>query len=222
MVKIEESWKKIIKYEFKKDYMSELKIFLSEELDDKIIYPRGDNIFRSFNLTPFPKVKIVILGQDPYHQPGQANGLCFSVNKGINIPPSLLNIFKELKKDLNIPISEHGDLTSWAKQGVLLLNSVLTVERNLPNSHKNKGWEIFTDSIISSLDQRKKDPVVFLLWGNSSKKKIKLIKNKKHIILTASHPSPFSASTGFFGCKHFSLANKYLNSFNMKEINWQL
>jgi uracil-DNA glycosylase len=164
----------------------------------------------------------VVLGQDPYHQSKQANGLCFSVNKGINIPPSLLNIFKEIKRDLKIDMPQHGDLSIWAKQGVLLLNSVLTVEKGKANSHKDKGWEILTDYIIKAINDKSQNPVVFLLWGNYAKNKKKLIKNEKHIILETTHPSPFSANMGFLGCGHFSLVNKYLKSFNIKEINWKL
>ena len=222
MLKIEKSWEKILNNEFKKDYICNLKSFLLKESKNKVIYPKGNNIFKAFSLAPFPLVKVVIIGQDPYHQTGQANGLCFSVDNKIKIPPSLLNIFKELKRDLDIPIPSHGNLSSWAKQGILLLNSVLTVEHGLPNSHKDKGWEKLTNYVIKSLDSIKNHPVIFVLWGANARKKKQLIKNKHHVILETSHPSPFSVNMGFAGCGHFSLVNNYLEKFDMKKINWKI
>lgn len=221
MINLETSWKRLLENEFKKNYIKDLKIFLTKETYKKTIYPRGDKIFQCFNNTPYHKVKIVIIGQDPYHQPNQANGLCFSVKKGLPIPPSLKNIFQELRNDLNIPIPKHGDLTSWSKQGILLLNSVLTVEKNRPNSHKNKGWEKFTSYVIKTLDKKEK-PVVFMLWGKYAQRKMELINNKKHFILKSCHPSPFSAHRGFLGCKHFSKANIFLRKSGVEEIDWNL
>ncbi len=218
-VKIEKSWKKILNREFKKEYFNYLVTFLKDEYKNNIIYPPGKKIFSSFDYCPFDKVKVVIIGQDPYHGINQANGLCFSVNKEIRIPPSLFNIFKEIKSDVGIDIPNHGDLKRWAIQGVLLLNSVLTVRQNLPGSHSNKGWENFTDKVISIISKNKNN-IVFLLWGSYAKSKLKNIDQNKHLILTSSHPSPFSAYNGFFNSYHFSKTNKYLKKNNIREIKW--
>lgn len=218
-VKIEKSWKKILNSEFKKEYFNSLVSFLKDEYKNNIIYPPGKKIFSSFDYCPFNKVKVVIIGQDPYHGINQANGLCFSVNKEIKIPPSLFNIFKEIKNDVGIDIPDHGDLEGWAIQGVLLLNSILTVRKNLPGSHSNKGWEIFTDKVISIISKNKNN-IVFLLWGNYAKSKLKNIDRNKHLILTSSHPSPFSANNGFFNSFHFSKTNNYLKKNNIREIKW--
>ena len=219
--RIEASWKAILLDEFNKDYFKKLKQFLLQEKQQHIIYPSGKEIFNAFNYTPFEKVKVVILGQDPYHGKGQAHGLSFSVPFGIKPPPSLKNIFKELKADLDIPIAESGNLTSWAKQGVLLLNASLTVRAKQAGSHQNKGWENFTDAVISSLSENK-ETLIFLLWGRFAQNKASLIDSKKHHILTAAHPSPFSAYSGFFGCKHFSKTNEILNKNRLETIDWKL
>ena len=219
--KIEASWKVILIDEFNKDYFKELKQFLLQEKQQHIIYPNEKKIFSAFNCTPFEKVKVVILGQDPYHGKGQAHGLSFSVPVEIKPPPSLKNIFKELKADLDIPIAESGNLTSWAKQGVLLLNTTLTVRAKQAGSHQNKGWENFTDSVISSLSENK-EGLIFLLWGRFAQNKASLIDSKKHHVLTAAHPSPFSAYSGFFGCKHFSKTNEILNKNGLETIDWRL
>ena len=219
--KIEASWKAILTDEFNKDYFKELKQFLLQEKQQHIIYPIGKEIFNAFNYTPFEKVKVVILGQDPYHGKGQAHGLSFSVPVGIKPPPSLKNIFKELKVDLDIPIAKSGNLTSWAKQGVLLLNTTLTVRAKQAGSHQNKGWENFTDAVISNLSANK-EALIFLLWGRFAQTKASLIDSKKHHILTAAHPSPFSAYSGFFGCKHFSKTNEILNKNGLETIDWKL
>jgi uracil-DNA glycosylase len=219
--RIEASWKAILLDEFNKDYFKELKQFLLQEKQQHIIYPSGKEIFNAFNCTPFEKVKVVILGQDPYHGKGQAHGLSFSVPFGIKPPPSLKNIFKELKADLDIPIAESGNLTSWAKQGVLLLNATLTVRAKQAGSHQNKGWGNFTDAVISSLSENK-EALIFLLWGKFAQNKTSLIDSEKHHILTAAHPSPFSAYSGFFGCKHFSKTNEILNKNGLETIDWKL
>ena len=218
-VKIEKSWKKVLNNEFKKEYFNSLISFLKDEYKNKIIYPPGRRIFSSFNFCPFDKVKVVIIGQDPYHGINQANGLCFSVNKEVKIPPSLFNIFKELKYDIGIDIPKDGNLERWAIQGVLLLNSILTVRKNCPGSHSNKGWENFTDEVISILSKNKNN-LVFLLWGNYAKSKLKIIDQNNHFILTSSHPSPFSANNGFFNSFHFSQTNSYLKKNKIKEIKW--
>lgn len=221
-IKLESSWRAALADEFSQPYMADLKQFLIlESKSGKTIYPRGDEIFQAMNLTPFPDVKAVILGQDPYHGPNQAHGLCFSVRAGVKPPPSLVNIFKELASDLALPRPESGDLSSWAKQGVLLLNAVLTVEEAKAASHKNRGWERFTDAIIKALSNRA-DPIVFLLWGNFAHSKIPMIKCPPHYILKTVHPSPLSAYNGFFGSKHFSKTNEILRSLGKKEINWRL
>ncbi len=215
------SWLEVIGAEFEKEYMHNLKAFLLDEKKRHIVYPKSSEIFNAFNLTPFNEVKVVILGQDPYHGPNQAHGLCFSVQNGIQTPPSLQNIFKELHTDLGCNIPKHGNLESWAKQGVLMLNSTLTVRANQAGSHQKQGWEIFTDSVIKTLSDKKQN-LIFLLWGNYAKAKAELIDSTKHKMLTAAHPSPFSAHYGFFGCKHFSKTNEHLNSLDLNPIIWQV
>ncbi len=208
--------------EFEKDYMVKLKFFLSGELSlGKIIYPHGSEIFTSFNLTPLKSVKAVILGQDPYHGPRQAHGLCFSVKKNIPPPPSLVNIYKEIQDDLGIAPASHGYLEAWAKQGVLLLNSVLTVEKFKAASHRGQGWELFTDKVVDILSNRQKN-LAFLLWGGYAQRKGASIDSKKHKILKAPHPSPLSAHRGFFGCRHFSETNRYLEEKGKTPVNWSL
>ncbi len=209
MVNIGNDWDTILEGEFEKEYYKELRRFLINEYKTQIVFPSMYDIFNALKLTAYQDVKAVILGQDPYHEPNQAHGLCFSVKRGVQRPPSLINIFKELESDLGIKPPEHGCLEDWAKQGVLLLNTVLTVRIGQANSHKGKGWEIFTNRVIEALNQREK-PMVFLLWGANAKAKAELITNKQHIILTAAHPSPLSAYNGFYGCRHFSKANVFL------------
>jgi uracil-DNA glycosylase len=216
---IEESWGKVLQEEFNKPYFLQLKDFLMEERKRHVVYPPGKFIFSAFNHTPFNNVKVVILGQDPYHGQGQANGLCFSVSDGIKMPPSLVNIFKEIENDLEYPIPNSGNLERWADQGVLLLNAMLTVRANEPGSHQGKGWEIFTNSIIQHLSAQKQG-VVFLLWGKYAQAKETLIDGTKHHILKAAHPSPFSAYNGFMGCKHFSKTNALLLGQGKQEIDW--
>ncbi len=218
---IEETWKEVLTGEFQKPYFPVLKNFLLEEKKKYTIYPPGPRIFAAFNHTPFHKVKVVILGQDPYHGPGQAHGLCFSVPMGVQQPPSLKNIFIELKSDLNNPIPKHGNLEKWADQGVLLLNATLTVRANQAGSHQKRGWETFTDRVIEILSAERKN-LVFLLWGNYAIQKSALIDPDKHLILKSVHPSPLSASRGFFGCRHFSKTNSYLQQNNIEPINWNL
>jgi uracil-DNA glycosylase len=220
-VAIEDSWYELLKDEFEKEYFNLLKLFLKKEKEQYTIYPPGSKIFAAFNHTPFDKVKVVIIGQDPYHGQGQANGLCFSVSDGIKHPPSLVNIFKELYNDLNIPMPKSGNLEKWAKQGVLLLNATLTVRANQAGSHQNQGWEEFTDSVIKKLSE-KKDGLIFLLWGKFAQDKAVLIDTSKHFILKAAHPSPFSAHNGFFGCKHFSKTNEILMNKGQTPIDWKL
>jgi uracil-DNA glycosylase len=219
--KLEKSWENKMKKEFEKDYFSILNQFLKQEYKEQTIFPEKKLIFNTLNSTPFNKVKVVIIGQDPYHGKGQAHGLSFSVTEGIKTPPSLVNIFKEIESDLKINNHGKGDLTKWAKQGVLLLNATLTVRENTAESHQNKGWEQFTDQIISTISEEKKD-LVFLLWGKFAQKKTKLIDKNKHHILMSSHPSPLSSYRGFLGCKHFSECNNILERDNKTEINWQL
>jgi len=217
---IHSSWKKELNEEFNKPYFEELIAYISKEYAENTCYPEQDEIFQAFNKATFDKVKVIIIGQDPYHGEGQANGLSFSVNNGITNPPSLRNIFKEIESDLGIEYnSENGDLKKWADQGVLLLNAVLTVRGGEAGSHQNKGWEIFTDKVIETISKEKEN-VVFLLWGNYAINKKRLIDSSKHLILEAPHPSPLSAYRGFFGCKHFSKANYYLRKNGIKEINW--
>lgn len=217
------SWLKILKAEFEKPYMLHLKQFLaSEKLNGQLIYPPNDAIFNAFKYSPFEEVKVVILGQDPYHGANQAHGLSFSVQKGLAIPPSLQNIYKELQTDIpGFKIPKHGDLTNWATQGVLLLNATLTVRANQAGSHQKMGWESFTDRAIEALSSER-EGLVFMLWGRYAQAKAPLIDASKHLILKAAHPSPFSAYNGFFGCKHFSRANAYLVSLGNKPIHWQM
>jgi uracil-DNA glycosylase len=220
-VKIEPSWKDALAVEFASPYFTELKQFLVHERQTQVVYPPGNQIFSAYNHTPFDAVKLVIVGQDPYHGPGQANGLCFSVAPGTKLPPSLVNIFKELHTDLECSIGKNGDLTAWAKQGVLLLNTTLTVRAASPASHQGKGWEQFTDQTIRLLSEKKKG-LVFLLWGRPAQLKEKLIDTSKHFVLKAAHPSPLSAYNGFFGCRHFSQANKILIDQGKTPIHWIL
>jgi len=219
-VKIENSWKSILKNEFEKDYFVALTKFIKEEYSSKTIYPAGKNIFNAFDKCPFDKVKVVILGQDPYHEPGQAHGLCFSVPDGIRLPPSLLNIFKEINGDLSYEPLRSGDLSRWAEQGVLLLNATLTVRAHQAGSHQNKGWEKFTDAVVDALD-KKRTGLVFILWGSYAQKKGDFIDKNKHLVLQSVHPSPLSAHRGFFGNKHFSKTNEWLKSKGIEEINWR-
>ena len=219
-VKIEESWKKALENEFGKVYFKELSDFVKSEYKAHKIYPQPKDIFRAFDMCPFDKVKVVIIGQDPYHGAHQANGLSFAVHEGIQIPPSLQNIFKEIKSDLWIEPLQNGDLSRWATQGVLLLNATLTVRASSPGSHQNKGWEEFTDATIRALSDQREN-LVFMLWGNYAKKKGAVIDRSKHLVLESAHPSPFSAYNGFFGCRHFSKTNKYLKTHKKGEINWE-
>lgn len=220
-VKIHPSWLKVLAQEFDKPYFEELVQFVKNEVATAKIYPEGRNIFRAFELCPFESVKVVILGQDPYHGPGQANGLCFSVNDGVGLPPSLQNIYKEIASDTGGTIPKNGNLDHWAKQGVLLLNATLTVRANQAGSHQKKGWETFTDAVIKAISDQK-EHIVFLLWGKYAQEKGKIIDRSKHLVLTAPHPSPFSVHSGFFGCKHFSKANEYLMTNNLDPIHWTL
>jgi uracil-DNA glycosylase len=218
-VKIAESWKGKLKPEFAKAYFVQLTQFVKNEYLTQTVYPPGKEIFRAFDRCAFEDVKVVIIGQDPYHGVGQANGLCFSVREGVRHPPSLQNIFKEIRNDLSKSIPTSGDLERWAQQGVLLLNATLTVRASSPGSHQNKGWEIFTDAAIKTISDEKTN-VVFLLWGAYAQKKGEIIDRSKHLVLISAHPSPFSADRGFFGCKHFSKASEYLKSKGLKEIDW--
>lgn len=221
-VQIEDSWKEELKEEFQKPYFTSIVNFLkTEKQAGKIIYPPGKQIFNAFEFTPFSKVKVVVIGQDPYHNPGQAHGLSFSVPDGVAPPPSLVNIFKELRDDLEIPIPKTGNLEKWAKQGVLLLNASLTVEANTPMSHSQVGWHIFTDEVIKHISKDKEN-VVFLLWGKFAQNKEALIDTSKHKVLKAAHPSPLSAHNGFFGCRHFSKTNALLREAGEKPIDWSL
>ena len=221
-IKIDDSWKIELEDEFNSSYMSDLRIFLKEQLSrGKIIFPPMNKIFNAFNLTPFQNVKVVIVGQDPYHGYGQANGLSFSVEDFIKIPPSLRNIYKELYTDLRIISPENGNLQNWAKQGVLLLNSCLTVEKGLPGSHQDKGWETFTSKVLKVINI-KKNNVVFILWGKKAQEKGIFLDKNRHLVIQSNHPSPFSAHHGFFGSKPFSITNNYLNINKIKPINWQL
>lgn len=218
--KIESSWLEVLRPQFEAPYFAQLKDFLVTERQQYTFYPSGGNIFNAFNLTPFDKVKAVIIGQDPYHEPGQAHGLCFSVRDGIRVPPSLVNIIKEINSDLGTAVStERGDLTGWAEQGVLLLNATLTVRAHQAGSHQGKGWELFTDAAIRALSEQRSG-LVFLLWGSFAIAKSKMIDPSRHLILTAPHPSPLSVYRGFFGCRHFSKANEYLISQGLSPIDW--
>lgn len=218
-VKIHPSWLQHVGEEFEKDYFKELIEFVKKEYSSKTVYPEGKNIFRAFELCPFENVKVVILGQDPYHGPKQANGLCFSVNEGIPLPPSLQNIYKEIADDIGTAMPRTGNLDNWARQGVLLLNATLTVRANQAGSHQHKGWEEFTNAVIKAISDQK-EHIVFLLWGRYAQKKGEIIDRTKHHVLTAAHPSPFSAYSGFFGCKHFSKTNEYLQKIGEKPIDW--
>jgi uracil-DNA glycosylase len=218
---IDPSWKEELLAEFNKPYFFDLKAFLVEERKKNTVFPPGKLIFNAFNLTPFTDVKVVLLGQDPYHNIGQAHGLCFSVPDGIAFPKSLINIFQELKEDLNVPLPKSGNLEKWAKQGVMLLNATLTVRAHEAGSHQKRGWEQFTDAVIRLISQ-KKEGVVFLLWGNYAQAKTELIDSSKHLILKTVHPSPLSASRGFFGCKHFSKTNDFLIRNEKTPIDWDL
>lgn len=220
-VKIDKSWQKKFNNELKKEYFQKLITFLKQEYLSKLVYPLPENLFQAFNLCPYNKIKVVVIGQDPYHGPKQAHGLCFSVQAGTKKPPSLKNIFKEIEDDLKIKMSNSGDLTNWAKQGVLLLNATLSVLDGNAGSHQGKGWEKFSDAVIKTISDQKEN-VVFLLWGAYAKNKANLIDSNKHLILKAPHPSPLSAYRGFFGCQHFSKANEYLKKHGQTEINWQI
>lgn len=222
MVAVMESkitWGGLLESEMQKDYFKKLDAFIQQEYATKRVYPPHDEVFSALKLTPYRKVKVVIIGQDPYHQKGQAHGLSFSVKDGCPIPPSLQNIYKEISEEYQIPSPKSGDLTRWAKQGVLLLNAVLTVRDSEPNCYKGIGWEMFTDKVIEVLNQHE-TPIVFLLWGNDAKRKASLVTNPSHLVLTAPHPSPLSANRGFFGCNHFRLANEFLEKNGMQSIQW--
>ncbi len=221
-VRLEDSWKAVLGAEFSRPYMGELKAFLQrEKADGKQIFPKGSEYFRALDLTPLDEVKVVILGQDPYHGAGQAHGLCFSVQPGVRIPPSLVNIYKEMQSDLGIPPARHGFLEHWARQGVLLLNSVLTVEEARAASHQGQGWEQFTDAVIRAVNEEC-EHVVFMLWGSYAQKKAAFVDRSRHLVLKAPHPSPLSAHNGFFGSRHFSQANDYLTAQGRNSIEWQL
>lgn len=219
MTKIGNDWDIMLQDEFDRPYFKRLENFLTEERARYEIYPPQEDVFNALRYSSFQDTKVVILGQDPYHEPGQAHGLCFSVNKGVTIPPSLVNIYKEIENDLGIKMPGHGYLADWAKQEVLLLNTVLTVRRGQANSHKGKGWEIFTDRIVEILNQRQK-PMVFILWGANAKSKTELITNKEHMVITGAHPSPLSAWKGFFGGRYFSKANRYLEITGQEPVDW--
>jgi uracil-DNA glycosylase len=221
-IQLHDSWLKHLKAEFDQPYMQQLRAFITAQRSaGEIIYPPASQVFNALNSTHFDKVRAVIIGQDPYHGPGQAHGLCFSVAKGVQTPPSLKNIFKEINADLGLPIPAHGCLQSWADQGVLLLNAVLTVQKKQAGSHANKGWEQFTDSVIQALSEQRKG-LVFLLWGSYAQKKGQFIDANRHLVLKSVHPSPLSAHRGFIGCKHFSKANSYLKSHGVSEIDWSI
>lgn len=218
-VKIAEDWKKELHSEFEKPYFEQLTDFVRSEYKNKEIFPIGKNIFRAFDLTPYEEVKVVILGQDPYHGPGQANGLCFSVNQGVSFPPSLRNIFKELQSDIDVARPVDGDLSNWARQGVLLLNATLTVQAYKAGSHQGKGWEEFTDSIIKLLNENRKG-IVYMLWGSYAQRKANFVDEERNLVLKSPHPSPLSAHRGFFGNHHFSKANAYLRKNGREPIDW--
>ena len=218
---LKNDWHEIVGGEFEKEYYLKLREFLINEYRTKNIYPDKYDIFNALHFTAYKDVKVIILGQDPYHGPNQAHGLCFSVKPGVPAPPSLINIFKELHNDVGCFIPDNGYLKKWTEQGVMLLNTVLTVRAGVANSHKNKGWELFTDKVITALDERE-EPVVFMLWGRNAQSKLALIKSKKHLILKAPHPSPLSAFNGFFGCGHFSRANNFLIRLGKQPVDWQI
>ena len=215
------TWEKALQEEFSKDYYRKLFLFIRDEYSKKTVYPASDEIFTAFHLTPLDKVKVVILGQDPYHNTGQAHGLCFSVKPQVDIPPSLVNIYQELHDDLGCKIPNHGYLTSWAEQGVLMLNTVLTVQAHKPMSHRGVGWEEFTDAAIGKVNEQER-PIVFILWGKPAQEKARMLTNPKHLILKAPHPSPLSAYRGFFGSKPFSQTNHFLESHGVEPVNWQI
>ena len=221
MLKFGNDWDEILSGEFEKDYYLKLREFLLSEYRDGTVYPPADDIFNAFRYTGYEDTKVVILGQDPYFNPNQAHGLCFSVRPGVDIPPSLRNIYTELNSDLGLFIPNNGYLEKWARQGVLLLNTVLTVRGGMPGSHQNKGWEKFTDAIIRKINE-KDSPVVYMLWGKPAQSKMCMLNNDKHLILTAPHPSPLSAYRGFFGCRHFSRANQFLEDKGLTPIDWQI
>ena len=221
MAPMSSDWLLALKPEFAKPYYKKLYDFINEEYSTRQIFPSGDDIFNAFSFTPLEKVKVVILGQDPYHNVGQAHGLCFSVNKGVDIPPSLVNIYKELHDDLGCNIPDHGNLTEWAQQGVLLLNTVLTVRAHEANSHRNMGWEEFTDAAMQVLNKVDR-PIVFMLWGSPAQTKGRILNNPNHLVLKAPHPSPLSAYRGFFGCRHFSQCNDFLRAHGVEPIDWQI
>ena len=218
-VRIHDSWRQVLQPEFDKPYFELLTSFIRHEYQTKTCFPPAGQIFNAFDVCPFDQVRVVIIGQDPYHEPGQAQGLCFSVNEGVRIPPSLVNIYKEIQSDLGKPIPSSGNLMRWAEQGVLLLNATLTVEAHKAGSHQNKGWEELTDAAIQALNE-KKQHLVFMLWGSYAQRKGQFIDRKRHCVLTAAHPSPLSAYNGFFGCRHFSQANAYLASHHLSIIDW--
>ena len=221
-IALEEGWREVLKNEFEQLYMKKLKSFLSSELaKGKTIYPHGREIFQAFDWTPFEKVKVVIIGQDPYHGPNQAHGACFSVKPGVPAPPSLINIFKEIHSSLGLPVPSHGYLKKWATQGVFLLNTVLTVEKGQPSSHQGKGWEEFTDRVVELLN-KEREGLVFMLWGNHARKKAAGVDTRRHMVLRAPHPSPLSAYRGFLGCGHFCRANNYLVQLGLEAIDWKL
>ena len=221
MAMLQNDWLEAVGGEFKKPYYTDLYKFVKEEYSNEIVYPPSDDIFNAMHLTPLSEVKVLILGQDPYHNQGQAHGLCFSVQPDVAIPPSLKNIYKELQSDLGCAIPNNGYLVKWAKQGILMLNTVLTVRAHKPLSHQGKGWEQFTDAIIEAVNAQDR-PIVYMLWGKPAQRKASMLNNPKHLVLKAAHPSPLSASHGFFGCKHFSQANAFLEQNGAEPIDWQI
>lgn len=221
-IQLDESWKAVLQSEFEQDYMRQLRAFLlAEKQAGQTIYPPGPEIFAALDATPFDQTRVVIIGQDPYHGPNQAQGLCFSVRQGVAVPPSLQNIYKEMASDLDVPIPPHGDLSAWARQGVLLLNAVLTVRAGQANSHQGKGWEAFTDRVIASLNEQRQN-LVFILWGSYAQKKGSMIDRDRHFVIRSPHPSPLSAHRGFFGSQPFSRCNQYLRQTGQQEINWAI
>ena len=221
MAQVSNDWAPVLRSEYSKPYYRKLYDFIHTEYATRQIFPPAEDIFNAFHLTPLSRVKVVIIGQDPYHEPGQAHGLCFSVQKGVEIPPSLQNIYKELHDDIGFTIPDHGCLTHWAEQGVLLLNAVLTVRAHAVASHRNKGWEEFTDAVIRAVNEVDR-PVVFMLWGGFARSKRPMLTNPKHLVLEAPHPSPLSAYRGFFGCRHFSKANQFLTENGVEPVDWKL